>query len=393
MVSLGLILVLAVSVLAPPAVSKETNSGQGRSQKMKAAWNNISEAKKEMGLAKADEHRQFAKFQYDATSGNATGRFVTFKLLTPTGTIQNFTVKNGTASTEFFDAITPSTYTAGDTPYVTGAVLHIPSTNLTIRAHNNPTTLTSWQSGVNGLNVTFKLHAGATLPANATKDVKVTIGSLHGHIVTNGNATPVFGSGQVMVKLDKGEKVMFRAHPSGVAATQNLHDANAAFASGKLGAVVTVADGGGVAIEDIESNDVDVETTHIENQHVMLEADASVTGSRVLFIMIVKGTIDGSKLDRLIIKVGGAAAQKVSTAANATASTMATYSVTDTVNGTQFVINVPHFSAQDVNIDQREASSATDSGAAEAKRTPGLGLLAIAAALGLGGLAGRRRRA
>src|SRR5688572_13714510 len=60
------------------------------SANVRADWQNLSQAQKDAGLARADQHRLFAKFQY--ANGTASGRFVSFGLNPSTGAMTQFTV-------------------------------------------------------------------------------------------------------------------------------------------------------------------------------------------------------------------------------------------------------------------------------------------------------------
>lgn len=401
-VLLALAAIVAFSV--PPSLAGPSSSDGPKNSHavaMKAKWDGLSESKKAKALAKAESHKLFSKWNY-SSDGTATGRFLSFHWASSISTLHNYTVKDGTNSTLMFDSIVFSTQppdVLNDGPTATGSVLHIHGNKTAILVHNNPTATLKAKAGNETLWVNFTVPAGATLNATG-KEVKVTIGSIHGHILTNGKDNLTVSGNLVTAHLGANEKAMFRAHPALAGPTASLHESNAAFKSGKLGAVVHLVDADGTPVSDDESIDVDTTVKEIRKGRIALDADAKVTGSRCVFILssdeYFRMDSSGNLGSDVVVKIAGVAVVKVSKASDVCTSANATAFLSHADGTVLMVANFAHFSAQTLTVEQasaQETSGAAESpgGAASSSRAPGLGLAALLVGLGAAILVGRRR--
>lgn len=340
------IALLAAGLLVLPAAAAHALDAKGH-------WDSIPAQKRDAGLEKAGDQGLFAKLTY-TSDGWARGAYVEFQLAT--GTVLDFSVRNGESNVSFFESITPTDYEAQGDPYTTGAILHSPSPTMDIRVHNNPTALTVWESHHDGLSLVFRLAENATIANQTAKEVRVNAGGVHGHILTSGGRALNVSANSVLVALDFGERAMFRAHLPAGPQTADLHDQNAAFRAGTLGSVLGVVDGGGVAIEDREQVDVYAETRFIKKGRVEVETESLLSANRIVFVSIGGDTLDPAQLDRLRIQLDGHDVPKVADYAALLGSSREAAYVSSGDTYVKIALYVPPASLQTFVITQSEKS-------------------------------------
>lgn len=313
--------------------------------RMSERWDHMESARRDAALARAESHRMFAKFSYEASTGQVTGRFVAFHLAAAQGAIHDVRILDGANSTSFLAGVTPSSFSATTAPRVTGAVLHVPGANVSFMAHNNPTGGIQWHARAN-VTLTFALATGATVGFNESREVQVRAGTIHAHILTNGNASIQVAGSTVTVRLAAGEAAMFRAHPASQETTV-LHGENKAFKGRTLGASVRIADGGGVALQDDTPITVGVETRTIRAGRAEMEVSSEHHGAQVVFLTFDAETLTPRNAANLSVELSGTKAVVLpSVDAVLAAPGLAAFVRGDAALGTvQVVLRVPHFSS------------------------------------------------
>jgi hypothetical protein len=363
----------------------------------------LPDATKSAGLDRADHARMFGKLTYDASTGHASGRFVSFDVDAASGTISNY--RQAAWNLTFFSSVTIAPWTKADDPRVHGAVLVLHGEDTLVRAHNNPLTLLGYHAGNASATVTFHTAPGVTVDfANATNHTVRVFGKVgnvtyHGHLVLGGNGTITANANTVTLGLVPHGDAFFFAHPTnGGLFADTLHDLINAVANGRGGTVLNVVNVNGQAVEEQESlGDVDATTQSIGDGHLAV-AVSGTGGGKVVVVDVDRDTLNGTP-DKIVVKLDGVNLTRVSSAALATA-TEASVNVTETATGVELSVFVPHFS--DHTIDATTgATSTNDTGGTSpspspsptptSSSTPGFGLALLAGAAAVAAIALRRR--
>lgn len=355
--------------------------------RMEDRWNRIPAAARDRILANAERHHLFGKFAYDATTGAVTGRYVTFTLDAVTGALRDVVVHNpGNATTyAFFSSVTPTPFTADGSARVTGSVLHVPGTNVSFMAHNNPTATLQYRADA-PTDVTFTLAAGTSVLLSTAHEVQVRSLPIHGHILLHGNGTLAATNSTVTAHLAAGDSLQFVAHTPGIDATW-LHTQNLLFQRGTLGTNVRVAAGSGTeAGEDESPQAVDTQTTSVAPGRVVLNISSAQHGAQVLFLTLDGAAIapaDAAHADVILGSEHLVRLPSIDAVVNAPGH--AAWIQADNATGTtQVVVRVAHFSSYALTI--ASLGQATGGGASSTPAsTPG----ATTGAAGAGSTSGK----
>lgn len=358
-------LVLAPLATAPPP-SEAGRSGDHRMD----AWERMDPAKREMGMSRAEDHRMFGRLQYDKETGDVAGRFVRFHLVAETGQMHGLASSDGVVNHTFFRAVTPSRASLED-PRVTGSVLHVVGDNYTFMAHNNPTATLHWRAAAN-MTLKFELAAGASIANTTAREVRIATAAIHGHVLSNGNASIRVAGTTLLVTLARGESAMFRAHPSGMDTTL-LHAQNRAFTHRVLGSVVNVADGGGQPVEDATDDGATAQAISIGRGHARFNVSSTQHEGRVLFLALDGGTINPANATRIQVTLDSQAMPRAASIDAVVANSQgAAATVTDTASGiTYLVVRIPHFSSYVLAIVDPGVGSGATSGTTSGGATSG----------------------
>ncbi|HEX2021517.1 MAG TPA: hypothetical protein VHH36_02310, partial [Candidatus Thermoplasmatota archaeon] len=352
-----LIAFLLAAVVAAPALGKGPGDHAERSQRMahdmdEQDFNNLSANARERGLARAEAAKHFARWSY--ADGNASGRFVSFRLDEETGNLTSFTVVTGNGSTTFFAAVTPDAFEGNGSAKAHGAVLHLDADEGGFSAHNNPTAHFAYTETGAGMNVTFLLAGGANATVNGTQ-ATVVAGNLHGHVLVTGNATLTLSADNrtLVAALTEGDKAVFLGHPADApGATANLHALKDAIAKGRVGAVTTIVDADGAPLEDRASFGVLARAKSVGKGHANLTVESDEPRGRAVVVNLDSSIVDPADDGKVNVTLDG---RPVPRAANVTQvldaqGTSASVFVNRTANGVQVVVYVPGFSAHDLAI-------------------------------------------
>jgi len=378
-----LAVMLVVGIVAAFTLPHALAQSGDRTDRMRQRWENMPEEKRERAMAMAEKGRMFSKCTY-LGNGTVQSRFVQFHYVKETGQIHDLTVRTDrNETTRFFSEIEPTPFSATKNPDVMGAVFRHQADNLTIRGHCNPTAVFGWWNHNGTHAITFTLAGNATASAvnGTTNEVRVSVGSTHGHILASGNGTIVLVGQDVTVTLGPNDKAMFRAHPN-MGQAKTLHEQNRAFRMAKLGAVVNLVNVDGDAVTDSEDVDVETEAQEVSHGHVKLVARGNVHGNRVIFLTVDSETLDVHAIARIHVTVGGAAAANATNASAVQDAMGAAVFVTETDGSVQLIINVPHFSDQTIEVQQAGSTGGAGASGGETKTgTPGFGLVGLLVAL------------
>lgn len=406
---------LLTLLLAMPALAEggPRDERMERRQEFSERWQTLTPAQRDQGLARAEQHGLFSRLAYSNATGQAAGLFVRFHVQADAGAIHDVRVRaNRTlALVPVFAGVAPDAFTLEGGPTVHGATLALDGAQVDLRAHNNPTAGLTWRAA-SAVNLTFTLAAGVTVIANDTREVRLSVGATHAHIVSNASAPLRVAGGTVAVPLGAGDAAMVRVHPVGDALAGGLHDLISAFKEHRLGATLRVADAGGVAAEDGEAADVHASTRSIARGRVVWDVSSAQHAGRVLFLTLGNDTVDTARLAQVALTLNGTPLPKLDSAAavvKATASAFALVQGGD-LKSVTVVVAIPHFSSYALALSQPAAGATTspaaggsgagaattaapgaDAGSSSSRSTPVPGLAAGALlALGLAALARRR---
>jgi len=371
------------------------DGGRDASHRMEQRWDNMSADHREKGLERAEQHGLFARLSYDASTGMVDGRFLHAHLVASSATFHDYTTRDVLGNHTFFAQIAPSAFTPNGTVRVTGSVLHVLGTGLTVLVHNNPTGTFQARAEGGPVTLTFTLAAGTTIQNQTAREVKIGAGDVHGHLMTNGNASIAVSGSTLTVTLAAGDSAMFRAHPTGMDADL-LHSQNKAFENRLLGTTAGIADGDGQALDDATEDGAAAEPTDIGAGHVRFNVSSEHHGPRVLFLDVDGSTVDPSHAAQLQVTLDGQAVPRDSID-NVVAQNRSAAAITTDANGVvHLVVRIPHFSSYTLALVDPVAtgsggssgtsgsasggSSASSSGGAS-QGSPGLDLAALALAI------------
>lgn len=389
-VALALTALLALPALADGGERPRDDRREMRHEAMER-WDGLNHTQRERGLARAEAHGLFARLAHDNATGQATGGFLSFHLQADAGAIHDVRVRaNRTAAlVPLLAGVTPSPYTAGGSPVARGAMLRLDGGNVDFTAHNDPSASLTWHAA-SPTNLTFALAPGLRPVLTDAKEVRITIGATHAHIVSNAGASLRIANATVVASLGAGDSAMVRMHP--LHGGEALHDMLAAFRQHRMGAALRIADAGGVAAEDGESTDVQASTKEIRRGRVVLDVSSEQHQGRVLFLTLDNGTFDLARLHELAASLNGTALRLVGKTADVLAAADGAFAAvaSDDKKTVTVVVAVPHFSSYALALTQ-PLPAGSDAGATSASGTdgasrgaPGLGagaLLAVGLAL------------
>lgn len=358
---------------------------------------------KAAALQKAEQRGMFGQWTKD---GNVVhGRFVKFNLTGETGTIADFSYRNGTGANyrKIFTEVEFADFTrdtsAPGTPAgvrLTGSILRVYGTDGILRLHNNPGAGVRFQNGDVARDVTFQLAPGVTAGsfADGDKSLRLNLTGFgftdHAHVVvTNGTITKT--TTFVKVSLAKNATLAFLLHPK-VADAAALHRLISAIAKGRLGAAADLVVVNGVALVQADDIDVGVRAGNVTGKRAQLFASGEGVGARVVMVTLSREDFPDLKNGSLEVRLAGA---KINLADEAAvhAATGAAANVTIGKDAIVVLVNVPHFSEQEIVVQATETTAGGNMGGGDGGGgIPGFALFAALAALALVAV-GRRRNA
>jgi hypothetical protein len=362
-----------------------------------ASWHALGGMQRSLGLQHAERARLFS--QLLAADGQARGRFVSFGYNATRGELTAYRAEELNAT--FLDLVHAEGFVANGTPGTHGAAFRMAGDGAAFAAHDNPTALLD----VRGADLTVHVMlAGGVAAGNLTdnRTVRLTAANgQHGHLVLVGNGTVHAITGGFQFDLADGG-VMFVAHPSGTAAADALHDVLAAAAQGRLGAVASVVDAGGMPLEDTDSWGVQVRAERTGNHSLALRVGSDEPAGKAVVVRTDNDTVPAGRPEDVTVSLDGVALARAASALevlNGTGEGKAF--VTVTAGAVQVVVSVPHFSDHELVLasaapagspgTEASAPPATDNGtASQARPTPALGVSALLVAVA--GLAALHRR-
>jgi hypothetical protein len=379
---------LAGTLPAALADDMEANAERGNrdpeKDHRKQAWDRLTPDQKQKGMERAERHGLFSRFDFDAATGMATGRYVSFHIVAGTAAIHDVTAIDGARSTLFLEAVEPAGANGGSVETM-GAILRDDASAVELTAHNNPTAGIVWVAQAN-VTLTFRLPADAVLDTQADpREVRFVVGTPHAHLLTTGAGFTRSGL-NLTVQLQEGEKAAFRAHPS--RGGETLHQENALFTTGRLGAQLRIADADGVAAEDGTELDVRATTREIQRGRVVVEVASDQHDARVVVLTVDSGTLDAN--GTFAATLNGTALARAEAAGLQPGQFAAVPSGTGM--STTFLVYVPSFSSYALAITSVSGSGGGEgTGTEPTSGAPAPGVALALAALALAGLALRRR--
>lgn len=358
---LSLLVALVLVGAAAPALAKGPGERAQAAREMdERDFNNLTAAAREQGLARAESAKLFARWSYGA--GNATGRFVGFTLAESTGAITGFALRGNNTTTPVFASVTPTPFAGNGSAKATGSVLHLAGGDASLAAHNNPLGLLRYSAGNATLGVSYVLADGANATLNGTQAL-VSLGSLHGHVVVQGNGTLELSADNrtLVASVPAGGAVVFMGHPGDApSATSALHDVKDAIASGQLGAITTVVDAGGAPLEERASFGVTARASSVGKGRANITVSSDDPTGKAVVVNLDGSIIPPGDVGKVNVTVDGVRAARASSLGavlRGSNATNATVFVNRTDTGVQIVIYLPHFSDREVSITTASATT------------------------------------